>query len=214
MKERIMARTLKKKNTWNKGPKTKEDDYRSRFLDSLMVKKEEVQNTLDRLLAEQEEYKNVAADDYLIDEMDHAERESSTQTHYILLERKHRELEKIKILMERALGDEEFGFCEECGEKIPEARLMIMPEATRCVPCQKALERAGLRTGLMENHHAKLGERRDLHWGAGEDSIDIGKLSFKPDFDGMTFLDSDDFDPGESPGFNSPSGSAGTSTTG
>ena len=207
-----MAGTLKKKKIWNNGAKRKEDNYRSRFLDNLMVKKEEVQNTLDRLLAEQEEYKNLAADDYLIDEMDHAERESSSQTHYILLERKHRELEKIEILMERALEEEEFGICEECGEKIPEARLMIMPEATRCVPCQKELERAGLKTGFMESQGTKLGEKRGLHWGAGEDSIDIGKLSFKPDFEGMTFLDSDDFDPGENSGFNSPSGSAGRST--
>ena len=205
-----MARTLKKNKTNHHVPKRQGDDYRSRFLDSLMVKKEEVQNTLNRLLAEQEEYKNMAADDYLIDEMDHAEREISSQTHYILLERKHRELEKIEILIERALEDEEFGLCEECGEKIPEARLMIMPEATRCVPCQKELERSDLRTGLMESHRSKLGEKRELHWGVGEDSIDIGKLSFKPDFEGMTFLDSDDFDPGEIPGFNSPSGSAGT----
>ena len=208
-----MARTLKKKRTWNKRPKRKGEDYRSRFLDNLMVKKEEVQNTLDRLLAEQEEYKKLAADDYLIDEMDHAERESSSQTHYILLERKHRELEKIEILMERALEEEEFGLCEECGEKIPEARLMIMPEATRCVPCQKELERTGLKTGFMENHSTKLGEKRELHWGTGEDSIDMGKLSFKPDFEGMTFLDSDDFDTGDNPGFNGPAGPAGTSTS-
>ena len=90
---------------------------------------------------------------------------------------------------------------------------MIMPEATRCVPCQKELERTGLKTGFMENHSNKLGEKRDLHWGAGEDSIDMGKLSFKPDFEGMTFLDSDDFDTGDNPGFNGPSGSAGTSTS-
>jgi RNA polymerase-binding transcription factor DksA len=208
-----MARTLKKKKTWNKGPKRKEETYRSRFLDNLMVKKEEVKDTLDRLLAEQEEYKKLAADDYLIDEMDHAARESSSQTHYILLERKHRELEKIEILMERALEEEEFGLCEECGEKIPEERLMIMPEATRCVPCQRESERTGLKTGFMESHHNKLGEKRELHWGPGEDNMDIGRLSFKPDFEGMTFLDSDDFDTGDNQGFNSPSGPAGRSTT-
>ena len=209
-----MSKTLKKEKTWNKDSNRKEENYRSRFLENLIIKKDEVQNTLNRLLAEQEEYKNLAADDYLIDEMDHAERESSSQTHYILLERKHRELEKIEILMQRALEDEEFGLCEECGEKIPEERLMIMPEATRCVPCQKELERAGLRKGFNESHGAKLGEKRELHWGAGEDSIDMGKLSFKPDFEGITFLDSDDFDPGDNPGFNSPSGPAGTSTAG
>ncbi|BFR50158.1 TraR/DksA family transcriptional regulator [Nitratidesulfovibrio sp. HK-II] len=31
--------------------------------------------------------------------------------------------------------DPDFGFCVECGEPIPLARLMAMPEASRCVNC-------------------------------------------------------------------------------
>ena len=42
-------------------------------------------------------------------------------------------------LLERALGridtDEDFGVCSECDEPIPIARLMLLPEATRCVRC-------------------------------------------------------------------------------
>ena len=34
----------------------------------------------------------------------------------------------------------EFGRCEECGKPIPEERLMVIPEATLCVPCQRELE--------------------------------------------------------------------------
>ncbi len=42
------------------------------------------------------------------------------------------------IMLNRALGridDPEFGICTECGEPIPVARIMIMPEASLCVPC-------------------------------------------------------------------------------
>lgn len=31
--------------------------------------------------------------------------------------------------------DPEYGYCIECGESIPFARLMSMPEASRCVKC-------------------------------------------------------------------------------
>jgi len=31
----------------------------------------------------------------------------------------------------------EFGFCIDCGEEIPQARLLAMPEAARCVHCAR-----------------------------------------------------------------------------
>lgn len=34
--------------------------------------------------------------------------------------------------------------CEECGERIPEARRKIMPGCTRCVACQTLFERGSL----------------------------------------------------------------------
>jgi len=45
--------------------------------------------------------------------------------------------------MERALtmiDDPYFGFCRECEEAIPFARLMIMPESSLCVKCAEAME--------------------------------------------------------------------------
>mgnify|MGYP001275298598 CR=1 FL=1 len=30
----------------------------------------------------------------------------------------------------------EYGFCADCGEKIPEKRLLAVPEAIRCVTCE------------------------------------------------------------------------------
>jgi RNA polymerase-binding transcription factor len=33
-----------------------------------------------------------------------------------------------------------YGYCEDCGRRIPEERLRCRPEATRCVDCQSRLE--------------------------------------------------------------------------
>jgi RNA polymerase-binding transcription factor len=35
-----------------------------------------------------------------------------------------------------------YGICVDCGKQIPEARLQAMPEATRCVDCQRKYESA------------------------------------------------------------------------
>ena len=35
-----------------------------------------------------------------------------------------------------------YGVCRECGEAIAEARLKVLPFATRCVACQASLEGA------------------------------------------------------------------------
>jgi DnaK suppressor protein len=46
--------------------------------------------------------------------------------------------------LERALprvDHPDFGLCRECGEAIPYARLMILPETDLCVPCAEAVGR-------------------------------------------------------------------------
>lgn len=43
----------------------------------------------------------------------------------------------------RALANGTYGTCVSCGGEIPRARLEAVPEAVRCVPCQRGLE--GLR---------------------------------------------------------------------
>ena len=35
----------------------------------------------------------------------------------------------------KRLDEPDFGYCMECGEAIPLARLLAMPEASRCVAC-------------------------------------------------------------------------------
>jgi DnaK suppressor protein len=34
----------------------------------------------------------------------------------------------------------DYGYCEECGTRIPSERLAVQPAATRCVPCQEKVD--------------------------------------------------------------------------
>lgn len=49
-------------------------------------------------------------------------------------ENRRRDLVRIEAA-ERRLRDDEYGYCEDCGEEIPDGRLAIDPMAQRCVGC-------------------------------------------------------------------------------
>jgi len=54
------------------------------------------------------------------------------------------QLDQIYYVMDK-LKEGTYGVCEECGKKIPVARLRIIPFATKCVPCKELEEQeAGL----------------------------------------------------------------------
>jgi RNA polymerase-binding transcription factor DksA len=48
----------------------------------------------------------------------------------------------------RALADGTYGTCIGCGAQIPSARLAAVPEAVRCLDCQRHFE------GLHSQHHS------------------------------------------------------------
>ncbi len=49
-----------------------------------------------------------------------------------------RQLELVRIeAAERRLRDEDYGYCEDCGEQIPDGRLEIDPMAEHCVNCAR-----------------------------------------------------------------------------
>jgi len=50
--------------------------------------------------------------------------------------KRKRDLVRIEAA-ERRLRDNEYGYCEECGEPIPDGRLEIDPMAERCVACAR-----------------------------------------------------------------------------
>jgi DnaK suppressor protein len=56
-------------------------------------------------------------------------------------------LDKIEVALERvadgSYGDGSYGKCEDCGKKIPESRLQVIPYTTVCVQCAAVHEQQG-----------------------------------------------------------------------
>lgn len=51
------------------------------------------------------------------------------------------------LAAQRRLDDGSYGFCADCGEPIAEQRLLAMPQAMYCTPCQTERERTSGRPG-------------------------------------------------------------------
>ena len=56
-----------------------------------------------------------------------------------VVERRAQLLEQLESALDD-IDEGKYGTCRDCGEEIAEARLRVMPFATRCVKCQTALE--------------------------------------------------------------------------
>ncbi|PAV27429.1 TraR/DksA family transcriptional regulator [Tamilnaduibacter salinus] len=52
-----------------------------------------------------------------------------------------RELQQVRAALRR-MDEDDYGFCDECGEDIPYPRLSVKPEVTLCLNCQSAREGA------------------------------------------------------------------------
>jgi DnaK suppressor protein len=180
----------------------KSQGFRARSLENLTAKRQEVEEALRRLTESQKASEGLLSAHDFREEVDLAEREISAQTHYRLLERKNKELKKIETLIRKIAEDEEFGRCEECGKRIPDERLLIVPEATRCVPCQREMEKWDSRVALAEMTHASSGRKKEPGWGPNQDSDDEVKISLKTDMDYLSFVDLGDTEPGETEGEN------------
>ena len=201
-KDKVMAiagvESYKKKRRLS----VKSQDFRTRSLENLTAKRQEVEEALSRLTESQKAYEELRSANDSREEVDLAEREISAQTFFRLLERKNKELKKIETLIRKIGEDEEFGLCEECGKRIPDERLLIVPEATRCVPCQREMEKWDSRVALAEMTYASSGRKKEPGWGPNGDSDDEVKISLKTDMDYLSFVDLGDAEPGESEGEN------------
>ncbi|NIR13895.1 MAG: TraR/DksA family transcriptional regulator [Desulfobacterales bacterium] len=180
----------------------KSQDFRTRSLENLTAKRQEVEEALSRLAESQKASEGLLSTHDFREEVDLAEREIAAQTHYRLMERKNKELKKIETLIRRIVEDEEFGRCEECGKRIPDERLLIVPEATRCVPCQREMEKWDSRLALIEMTHSFSGRKKEPGWGPNQDSDDEVKISLKTDMEYLSFVELGDADPGETEGEN------------
>jgi DnaK suppressor protein len=142
-KNKVMRRTARKvsENGSDQSVFNRDRDIRSAFLKTLELKREEVNRAIARLIENQNGYDALLSADDSIEEIDRAAREIEAQKRYGIVERKTDELKKIEFLIKRILKDEDFGRCEDCGRRIPEGRLIVMPDATRCVSCQQKTEK-------------------------------------------------------------------------
>jgi DnaK suppressor protein len=112
------------------------------LLKQLNARKAEFEEALDRLIRSQRDLNDQQASDNYADESDIALREVQVLNNYSLIEKKTKELQNIRRLTQMLSKDENFGTCEECGNPIPVARLMIVPETSLCVTCQRAMEKS------------------------------------------------------------------------
>ena len=170
------------------------EDFQARFLKNLTAKREEVEQALNRLIVSQKAYGNFFSADGLIDNLDHADREISALTFCKLIERKNRELDKIDLLIRRIRHDEEFGLCEKCGERIPEERLFIVPEATLCVPCLREVEKMESRSSFARCSHPSYHWEKGQGWEGQEDADNDSGFFITTDDDYISFADIEELD--------------------
>jgi DnaK suppressor protein len=142
----------------------KEDDFKTTIMKALELKKQELLKTLDRLMKSRREYDGQLRAGDFIEEADGAQREISAYSQFSLIERKNKELQKIEYLLNRAAEEQDFGLCEECGARIPKERLLLVPEATLCVACQRELEKLDSRMSMTSQATEFSPTRREVSW--------------------------------------------------
>lgn len=70
-----------------------------------------------------------------LDEVSRMDAIVSKSVHDTTLSAAKQRIGKLEYALKRLGSDPEFGYCGECGEPIPMARLLSMPETVRCVDC-------------------------------------------------------------------------------
>ncbi len=146
--------------------KKAKSELRATFMQSILDKRQELEKILEGLMESQKEYDVQFSGGDLIDELDQAQREISASSYYPIIERKVKELRKIDLLIKRMSKEEKFGLCEECGKHIPKERLLIVPEASLCVSCQRELEKTGMRRSAEARASRGYGGGQGMGWDA------------------------------------------------
>ena len=142
-----------------------DSDLRSMLLKGLLARKQELESFLQQSMRSWRDGGTGTGGEEPADEVDGALCETSTHNYYCLMERKTNEYRKVEDLLRRMQADEDFGLCEECGEPIPMERLLIVPDATCCVPCQRRMERInGLKKNAGSWRSGQGVERRVRDW--------------------------------------------------
>lgn len=98
---------------------------------------ERISHAIDELkgdIADLETASRPVAPDNAVGRLSRMEAINDQQMQEANLAKARRRLRQLEQALER-VDDPDFGVCEECGEPIAEGRLMLMPEARRCVGC-------------------------------------------------------------------------------
>jgi len=74
------------------------------------------------------------------DILDSVSEERTRELDMILTDREKQKLKQIDDALDK-IEENTYGLCEECGVKIPRARLKVVPFAKHCVECKEAIER-------------------------------------------------------------------------
>jgi DnaK suppressor protein len=158
------------------------DTARKEFLEKLNLRRKEFEQALQRLKENQKDYNEQFSGGHVKDESDHAQLEISVNSNYGLIEKKTRELKVIDRQIRRVLRDEKFGGCEECGQPIPLERLLIIPEASLCIKCQRELEKNHA-SSLVTRAFSHLYSRADnWKYPDGLDDFDSDIMDLELDF--------------------------------
>jgi DnaK suppressor protein len=187
-KIKSVALTRKKKSM------PKDDGFRIAFVKSLELKKQELQQTLERLMKSRKEYEGQLTAGDFIDEVDDAQREISAYSQFSLIERKNKELQQIEYLLNRVAEEQDFGLCEECGTRIPKERLLLVPEATLCVACQREMEKMDSRMSTATRSSGFSPTRREVTWETTEPPEEDENLLVEYHIDTMPNVDIDEND--------------------
>lgn len=193
-KKKIIPPILNTKTVKKVRPKGRSAQFRSRFHLHLLEKKKELEKTINTLLKENNDDFTKISFDEMIDELDRTDREMAAQNYYKFLDRKKNELNRIETLLERIKHDQDFGICEECERPIPEARLMIVPEAVLCVECQQELEKMESRTNFTNSGNKTLQYRDEYDSEEDTENVDDAGLVTKASSESVSLMDMEEID--------------------
>ena len=108
----------------------------AKFRDMLLEMKEDLlQEIAENVKMETGHLQEAIADMY-----DLADDERERQFSILLCDRDREKLLQIDDALER-IENGAYGICEECGRRISEKRLHVMPFARYCVPCKDSIEK-------------------------------------------------------------------------
>jgi DnaK suppressor protein len=170
----------------------KEDDFKTTIMKTLGLKKQELLQTLDHLRKSRNEYEGQLTAGDFIEEGDGAQREISAHSQFSLIERKNKELQKINYLLNRAAGGQHFGLCEECGAQVPKERLLLVPEATLCVACQRDLEKLDSRMSMASQATEFISTSREVSWETSEQAEEDDDVLVEYSIDNVSDEDPDE----------------------